>query len=55
MSERLYTKHDVSEIVRRRIAGLNERIAELELELIISQFNNEIQREMTEYGRTNND
>jgi len=53
MSERLFTKHDVSEIVRQRVKGLNERIQELEIEVIILQLENEIKKEMTNYERKN--
>lgn len=46
MSERKFSREEVSEIVRRRVNKLNERIAELELE-------NEILRsELEEYEAT---
>lgn len=40
--ERLFTREEVSEIVRRRVKKLNERIQELELELFILKELNEI-------------
>jgi DNA-dependent RNA polymerase auxiliary subunit epsilon len=42
MSERLYTKDDVSQIVRQRVNKLNERIHELEIELEILKLDKEL-------------
>lgn len=38
--ERLFTKAEVSAIVRRRVNKLNARIDELELELVIQNLKN---------------
>lgn len=40
--ERLFTREEVSEIVRRRVNKLNKRIEELELELLILKFGKEL-------------
>lgn len=40
--ERLYTREEVSEIVRQRVKKLNERIQELELELLIYKIDKEL-------------
>lgn len=40
--ERLYTKEDVSTIVRDRVKGLNERIEQLELENAILRLNERV-------------
>ena len=40
--ERLFTREEVSEIVRRRVNTLNERIQELELELLIYKIDKEL-------------
>ncbi|WP_340083811.1 hypothetical protein MHB50_11340 [Siminovitchia sp. FSL H7-0308] len=47
MSERLYTKDDVSQIVRQRVNKLNERIHELEIELEVLKLD----KEMIDYER----
>lgn len=47
MSERLYTKDDVSQIVRQRVNKLNERIHELELKIEIL----ELDKELADYER----
>ncbi|MBM7717252.1 hypothetical protein JOC94_004277 [Bacillus thermophilus] len=41
MSEQLFTKDDVSQIVRQRVNKLNERIHELEIELEILKLDKE--------------
>lgn len=43
--ERLFTREEVTEIVRRRVNKLNKRIEELELELFILKELNEIDGE----------
>lgn len=40
--KRLFTREEVTEIVRRRVKKLNERIEELELELFILKELNKI-------------
>lgn len=41
-NERLYTKEEVSLIVRDRVAGLNERIESLELALSLLRLEKEL-------------
>lgn len=40
--DRLYSRDEVSEIIRQRVNKLNERIQELELDLFIMQFEKEL-------------
>lgn len=42
MSEQLFTKDDVSQIVSQRVNKLNERIHELEIELEILKLDKEL-------------
>lgn len=48
--KRIFTREDVSEIVRQRVNKLNSRIQELELELFITQF----EKELNELARKEN-
>ena len=48
--KRIFTREDVSEIVRQRVNKLNSRIQELELELFITQF----EKELDELARKEN-
>lgn len=48
--KRIFTREDVSEIVRQRVNKLNKRIQELELELFILKF----EKELNELARKEN-
>lgn len=48
--ERIFTREEVSEIIRQRVNQLNKRIQELELELFIIQF----EKELNELARKEN-
>jgi len=48
--ERIFTREEVSEIIRQRVNQLNKRIQELELELFIIQF----EKELNELARREN-
>jgi len=45
MSEKLYTREQVSAIVQRRVNQLNEKISELELEILMLKIDEELKRD----------
>lgn len=52
--ERLFTREEVTEIVRRRVKKLNERIEELELELLIYKIDKELNEIAGRKRKSNN-